>query len=224
MLGLSFDLPPGLYNAFQKLLHGDYENAGGAIGAMKSQYPGRALELGCGTGIFSRFFEPGMYVGVDLDSGRVDLAKELQPEHEFISGDVTALDPLWLTDFGFVFCYGVMHHIDDAGINRILGAFDRASAVAGKPIHFLVMEPVMPEKTLLNIPGWMLGKLDRGNYVRKLSRLKALFADRVSKVEDVAAHWYWPIPGVNMVVECPTISSQVGRENEEVLKRASAHA
>lgn len=37
----------------------------------------------------------------------------------------------------------------------------------------------MPEETLSNIPGYILCKLDRGRYVRKLSRFRIMAGDRI---------------------------------------------
>lgn len=213
---MSFDLPPGLYNGFQKLLHGEYEHTGNLLDGMKAKYPGRALELGCGTGILSRFFEPGMYAGVDLDSGRIELAKQLHPGHEFVSGDVTTIDPLWLAEFGFVFCYGVLHHINDSGVTKIMAAFDRAAEASGKTIHFLAMEPVFPEKTLLNIPGFIIGHLDRGEHMRKVSRLKPLLGKRIAKYEYVPGAWYWPIPGATIVLEFRPGFGEVASASQQV--------
>lgn len=102
---MSLDLPPALYDALQRLVHGNYDKAGLILSRMKAEHPGRALELGCGTGIFHRFFEPGTYVGVDVDSGRIELARKFHPGYEFIVGDAAALDPQWLATFSFAFCH-----------------------------------------------------------------------------------------------------------------------
>lgn len=205
---MSFDLPPTIYNALQKLVHGNYESIGARIAAMKNAHAGRALELGCGTGTLSRFFQPGTYTGVDMDSQRIDLAKRLHPGHEFHVGDATVVDPSWVADFAFVFCHAFLHHIDDGHVDRIMTACDRASRLVATPVYMLILEPVLPERTFSNIPGYLLGKLDRGHHVRKLSRLKVLLGDRVSEFQTCGGPWYWPVPGAACMLEFLTTESQ----------------
>jgi SAM-dependent methyltransferase len=191
---------------------------------MKAEHPGRALELGCGTGILHRFFEPGTYVGVDVDSGRIELARKLHPGYEFIVGDAAALDPQWLATFSFVFCFAFLHHVDDDCVMRIFGAFDRASELAAKPIYFLVNEPRMPEETFSNIPGYVLCKLDRGRYMRKLSRFQIVAGPRISTLNHGPGPWYWPVPGFCALLKFTGASRPAGTDSEKPLARGSAHA
>lgn len=195
------ELPPGVYNAIQALINRNYESVGSRIKEMQAEYPGRALEIGCGTGILSSFFAPGAYAGVELDERRVELAKRLHPEHEFLAADATALDPQWVAGFSFLFCHACLHHIEDAGVNSLLRVVDRASAIAGKPIRFLVMEPLLPEDTKTDLPGYIICKLDRGKYMRTLSRLKTFFGQQIGKLETARGPWYWPVPGVSCILQ-----------------------
>ncbi len=221
---MNFDLPPALYNGLQKIVHGDYEAVGAIIGSMRNQHPGRALELGCGTGALSRFFTSGTYAGIDIDQRRVELARKLNPGHEFLAGDVTTLDSSKLAQFAFVFCHACVHHIDDSGVNSIIAALDRASEFAGKPLYWLIMEPVLPEKTFSNVPGFLLGKIDRGRYVRKCSDLKALLGHRIRRFETSSGPWFWPIPGMSCVLEFLASSQNPEPESQPALLRRGAHA
>ncbi len=191
---------------------------------MKAEHPGRALEVGCGTGNLARFFEPKEYVGVDLDSQRVELARKLYPEHEFLAEDATALDPSWAAKFAFAFCHGCIHHIDDRGVSKILNTFARASEVSGRPMFFLIMEPLLPENALTNLPGYVLAKLDRGRFMRKFSQLKSLAGNRLSKYELTQGPWYWPVAGTDCLIEFPASSQVPTPFSQEELARRGAHA
>ena len=212
---MSFELSPPLYNALQKLVNRNYDTVGALIQSMKTEHPGRALEVGCGTGSLSRFFEPQAYVGIDLDSKRINLARDLHPQHEFTIADATTLDPSWLAQFAFVFCHAFIHHIDDSGVKRIIASFENASRLAGAPVHLLIMEPLLPENTFSNVPGYVLGKLDRGRYMRKCSRFKALLEHKINRFEITQGPWYWPLPGANCVLEFRASHEKLAAETSQ---------
>jgi SAM-dependent methyltransferase len=196
MVNLYADLSPRLYSALQKFIHGDHEWTGRALLEAYEPYrPGRVLELGCGTGILSKFFKPGEYVGCDLDAERIESAREHYPGHEFVTADATELQPDFVASFSFVFCHAWVHHIDDGPVRRIFDRIAAGSRQAKQPIGMLVLEPIMPEQPILNPLGYMISKLDRGRFVRRDAAMRSLFGPALTEFRYVRGPWYWPIPG-----------------------------
>jgi len=183
-------------------VHGDHEASGRAILEAYNPYrPGLVLELGCGTGVLSKFFEPGEYVGCDLDAGRIESARENYPGHEFIVADATKLRPDFVAGFSFVFCHAWVHHINDEPVRRILDRIAAGSLQARRPIGMLVLEPLLPERPFLNPLGYLLAKLDRGRFVRRDEAMRSLFGLALGDVQLGRGPWYWPIPGGAYLLE-----------------------
>ena len=202
MVNLYADLSPRLYSALQKFVHGGREAHGRAIlGAYNPYRPGLVLELGCGTGMLSKFFEPGGYVGCDFDAGRIESARENYPGHEFIVADATELRPDFVAGFSFVFGCAWVHHIDDEPMRRILDSIAAGSLHARRPIGMLVLEPLLPDRPFLNPLGYLLAKLDRGRFVRPDKAMRSLLGPALRTVQLGRGPWYWPNAGGAYLLE-----------------------
>ena len=194
------DLPPALYNALQRMVHGDYSKQRGIIESYRNGKPGVTLEMGCGTGLLSPMFASGTYVGVDMDPQRIEAAKAEHPEHEFHVLDVTTDYSEFLERFDAVLFHGCIHHIDDEGVKGTLDNISRAAKRKGRPIEVMLIEPVLPEPVILNLPGYILAKLDRGRYVRKFDAMVQLFKGKLLSADKLKGSWIWPVPGIAMNV------------------------
>lgn len=189
-------LPPFLYDALQQFVHRGHKMEGRFL--LEAYEPHRdrpALELGCGTGNLCHFFRPGDYVGVDLDPARIESARAQHPGYEFVLGDASSLDLDFLSRFSFVFCHGWVHHIEDEGVNRILGRLAQAARHNGRSMDVLILELLLTDQPLLNPISYAIAKLDRGDYVRPLGAMKELLGPVLQDVQLYRASWYWPIPG-----------------------------
>jgi len=175
-------LPPVAYLLLQKFVHGEYENLKRLILAAYEPFAGKpVLELGCGTGMLSQFFKPGLYTGVDIDAARIKAGKDLHPAAKLVHE--------------FMFCHAWLHHIDDKNCREIFHAIRNASASSRKQL--MIYEPVLPG--LANNPvGYLLAKLDRGDFVRTPSQLEQLCQPFVRSRRHLAPKWRWPIPGAEL--------------------------
>ena len=189
------DLPPPIYNFLQRFVHGEYERQGEVISALDLPEGARVIELGCGTGLFSKFFKPGTYVGVDFDASRIETARKTYPEHTFLVGDTTVMTGDRLAEFDMAMCHGFIHHVDDEGVGRMVDAFRAAARKRSKPFSFLAIEPVLPATIISNPVGYLLAKCDRGEYVRTIPELKKLFGPAITKIEPLRTPVQWPVPG-----------------------------
>jgi SAM-dependent methyltransferase len=189
------DLSPRLYDALQNFVHQGHEFAGRALRDGYDPYrPGPVLDLGCGTGKFSKFFEPGEYVGCDIDAGRIESARENYPGHEFLVADATELQADFVARFSFVFCHAWVHHIDDEPVRRILDRIAAGGRRAERPIGMLIFEPILPDRPLLNPLGYLLAKLDRGRFVRPDRAMRSLFEPFLLEAQHMRGPWRWPLP------------------------------
>jgi len=117
------------------------------------------LDLGCGTGEFSVFFNPNKYVGIDIEENYIAYAKK-HYKGTFVSGDATKL-PFEDGFFSKITILGVLHHLDDNTSNRVLSEAKRVLATNGQ---ILVMEDVNRRED--GSITRLLHKLDNGSYIR----------------------------------------------------------
>lgn len=191
-----FDLTPRLYEALQRFVHRDHKAFAAVVETWYEPHaPGPALELGCGTGMLSQFFRPGEYVGCDFDLGRVELARRAHPEHEFVHGDATTLEPEFIARFPFVLCHAWLHHIADEPFQRILERIAAGSRAANRTIEAIIIEPLLPASVIRNPAGYLLAKLDRGRYVRSDREMSRLFGSVPRDAHFHRGPWWWPVAG-----------------------------
>mgnify|MGYP001610657759 FL=1 len=126
-------------------------------GAVPAAPRPRILELACGGGSLAEAFPGEDYIGVDASAERVEAARRDHPRHAFEVCDVNspAFDAL-LARSDFVFCHGLLHHIDDRDCGALLS---RLSRHAPKPATFVAIEPLLP-KLWRNPLGYAVGMLD----------------------------------------------------------------
>lgn len=68
------------------------------------------LDVGCGTGRFSRLFPPSVYTGIDSSAASVEAARKNAPNYTFKDGDLFHLD-FGNDQFEIVLNNAVLHHI-----------------------------------------------------------------------------------------------------------------
>ncbi len=192
------DLPPALYEALQRLVHGEHEGLRQRLVPAYAPFAGRpVLELGCGTGALSAFFPPGVYTGIDIDAARVRAGKKLHPGASLLVADAASLPPSFYAPFEFLFCHAWLHHLDDEACQAVFEAIRRASAA--RPKLLMAWEPVLPPFTR-NPAGFLLGKLDRGDFVRPAEELERLCAPFVRRTVRFPGRWSWPVPGAELTL------------------------
>lgn len=118
------------------------------------------LDFGSGTGANCSIFKPGLYLGIEPDGERVQLAKRLYPNHNFMIFKENRI--LAQNDsIDYIFIIAVLHHIDDEQIKGYLLEFERILKPGGK---IIVMEPY-----LCNRKNWsnrFMNWYDDGEYIR----------------------------------------------------------
>lgn len=131
----------------------------------------QVLDIGCGTGEFSVFFNPDNYTGVDIEKKYIKYAKK-NYKGKFLVVDANRL-PFSGGAFQKVVIVGVLHHLDDATSGRVLDEARRALAPGGT---FLLMEDVdRPNNSFLTN---LLHGLDNGKFIRTKEGYERVLGNR----------------------------------------------
>jgi SAM-dependent methyltransferase len=115
---------------------------------------------------------------------------------EFRVGDATALDPD-LTGFEVVLAFGVLHHLDDAGVLALVSGARDALVPSGRMV---TVDPT-------HVAGQgraarFIIDRDRGRHVREPARYAALAAHAFDEVTPIIRHDLLRIPYTHCILEC----------------------
>jgi SAM-dependent methyltransferase len=125
------------------------------------------LDVGCGPGTNAREFRHAEYLGVDISPRYVAEARR-RHGREFVVGDVTSWRPPTDARFDFILVNSLLHHLDDAGVRRVLAMLRDALSEGG---HLHLLELVLPAEAGV---ARLLARADRGRFSRSLEHWRAL--------------------------------------------------
>jgi SAM-dependent methyltransferase len=149
----------------------------------------RILDLGCGTGAAVPYLPSDIeYIGVDISSAYIDRAKAKHDGiRKFIVADVTSsTEPHG--PFDRAFSFGVLHHIPDDGVNKVLKRVSQLVKPAG--IYATIDPCLVPQGNW--IADW-LAKNDRGRHVRTADEMRRLY-DGFGKLDLIVANDMLNVP------------------------------
>ncbi|WP_307592367.1 class I SAM-dependent methyltransferase [Paenibacillus wynnii] len=127
------------------------------------------LDFGSGTGANCSICRPEVYLGIEPDRERVNLAKRIYPNHNFMHFDEKTI-PAKDNSFDYIFVIAVLHHLNDQQINDYLLEFERILKPDGE---IIVMEPYLCERKPLN--NRFMNWYDDGEYIRNEDSYLDLF-------------------------------------------------
>ena len=128
----------------------------------------RVLDVGCGPGTNSLFFEDHDYLGLDLNPEYIAQARKRYGDR-FIVADVCTYEADPDNKFDFILMNSLLHHIDDQHTDRILDQLTRQLTPDGA-IH--ILDLVLPENRSI---ARTLAKSDRGDFPRPLDSWQSIF-------------------------------------------------
>ncbi len=120
---------------------------------------GKVLDIGCGAARHSHLFGDN-YTGIDINLKY--LKTQGQKGKEFVCADATSF-PFKRSSFDAIFSVGFFHHVDSISTTKV---FKEIVHVSKPDATILIIDAFYPDYRL-DILGYMLGKLDRGNYFRR---------------------------------------------------------
>lgn len=197
---------PKFYNLFRKAIAKD------PFGFVKSYLPEghfKLLDVGCGPGtLFSALSDLDVeYVGVDYFQRYVDEAKQkFGSKGTFICEDLSK-ESLDLNEkFDVIFLGGVLHHLDDATIGKILSKFPKLLNPNG---FVLTIDPCFHKDQSL-MSRFLVGK-DRGEFVRDYDDYIKFFDSNLFKITSIHKNDLLNIPYDHTIIKAELLN-EVGNE------------
>ena len=102
------------------------------------------LDIGCGTGFFSRFYigQSADVTGVDITSTSIEMLKESLPQGKFLTFDITSDIPLKKdlagSSFDLINVFGILYHIvDDSSFKK---AMDNICGLLNKGGYLIISD------------------------------------------------------------------------------------
>jgi ubiquinone/menaquinone biosynthesis C-methylase UbiE len=163
---------PVLFIFCRSILENDFKAIRGLIRQdLKLDAGLRTLDLGCGPGAFSDLFESQDYVGADINRRYIEHARQHR-KGTFVVADAQAIE---LPDdrFDQVLIFGLLHHLPDAVVRKVLAEVRRVLVPGG---HALVIEDI-PAVHRLNLIGRLLHAIENGDHIRPVEAYRKLYAE-----------------------------------------------
>lgn len=156
------------------------------------------LDLGCGAGGIMPLLRSSRYIGVDLNPAHVAAAKANFPEAEFHAGDAIAYLETSSNKFDLITMIGLLHHLDDAQVLRIMAGAKRALNPGGRVVAFDCgfeggQNPI----------AYLMSKLDSGRNVRTLDGYLDLERRVFPQASGYLRHDLLRVPYTHVITICP---------------------
>jgi SAM-dependent methyltransferase len=156
----------------------------------------RVLDLGCGPGDLVRYLGGVRYVGVDVSEPYIERARRLYGDAaEFRVSDATRLDED-LRGFDLVLAFGLVHHLDDAGVQRL---FAGAAEALGPNGRVITVDPALADDQP-RAARWVISR-DRGDNVRTADEYARLAGSALGDVTARTRSDLLRIPYTHCVIE-----------------------
>ena len=158
---------PGIYAAWQRPFIA--RKFAPVQRCLKNHTIRRVLDVGCGPGTNAARFAGSDYVGVDINSRYLEIARG-KYRGAFIQADLETADISSFGRFDVILVNSFLHHLPDAAVSRVLAQLEDLLEPGGR-IH--ILELVLPMR--LSFPR-IMARLDRGRYARPLAEWHGLFS------------------------------------------------
>ena len=130
----------------------------------------RVLDVGCGPGTNTAYFDAAEYVGIDNNEDYIHAARR-RHGREFIVADVTRYRVADGERFDFILVNSLLHHLNDAEVRGLLSHLAELLTQDG---HVQILDLVLPDEPSL---AQRMAQWDRGAYPRPLARWRELFEE-----------------------------------------------
>jgi len=129
------------------------------------------LDIGCGSGMFSRLFNRNSYIGIDISQKYIEYARK-RYKRNFEVMDATNLR-FSDSSLNNILIFGMLHHLSDEEVRKVLYEVKR---VLNSNAKMLVIEDI-PTISHFNIFGKIMHYFDRGYFIRSLTQYVNLFSE-----------------------------------------------
>ena len=134
----------------------------------------KILDIGCGSGEISRFFNNLDYIGIDVNPDYIEFARKIYKKNfEVMNAQKLRFKKRY---FDYVVIIGVLHHIDDKNCNLILNEIKRVIKDTGK---IIIIEDVNTQSKI-DLLGNIIRKLDVGEHIRTQKEWLELLSKKIN--------------------------------------------
>lgn len=178
---------PFFYNLVQAVFHHEktkleWERAIGDFAGKN------ILDIGCGPGKDAPMFIGANYYGLDISPIYIQEAKEKYGKFgTFICSSVDDLLTIELPKFDVIIMKGVLHHLSDEQINKML---ETIKALLNQKGKLITLDPTLTTKQ--NPISRFLVKSDRGMNIRSDSEYKSILINNFSHIQSNVIHQSLP--------------------------------
>lgn len=158
----------------------------------------RILDLGCGPGYLLEELHEVQYVGIDLNPAHIVEALRRYPGRaRFFCQRLGTDEPLPKGPFDRVLAVGLLHHLDDESVRRLMGQAAAELAPGGRLVTIDCC--FAPQQSFWS--RWLVSR-DRGQFVRQPHQYEALARAAFPSVESAVHHNLLRIPYSHTVLCC----------------------
>lgn len=189
---------PIIYNAMQSLVGAYQFRAHYTREYIRPFSHAKILDIGCGTGEILNFLPLSVeYYGFDLNKNYIRYAKKKYGHRgTFICNDINN-QLKDLPQFDIVLAMGLLHHLDDAEVQRL---FNLSTSVLKKEGRLITFDGCYIENQS-RFAKFMISR-DRGQNIRFPEEYKALTQSNFQNVKIAIRHDLLRIPYTHIIMEC----------------------
>ena len=178
---------PKIYMIFQKLMSGTIFRKKIIIGNIKNKKV-KVLDIGCGPAEILNYIPQSMYYGYDIDKRCIDYEKNkyINKNNHFYRKIFKKSELKKLPKFDYVILFGILHHLNDKEIKKILVLCKQAMKKNGV---LLTEDPIFVEKQ--NMIARFLISQDRGMNVRKEKDYRILLKQYFRNIRSKVTHQFF---------------------------------
>lgn len=168
---------------------------------------GRLLDVGCGP--FSRLWALGLHpVGLDLSA---EYTASFRLKHEpVVNGSADNL-PLLGKTFDGIWSFGLLHHLSDEAVHRVIGEAMRVRRPDG---YIVIFDAVLPDSAWSRPLASIIRRIDRGHFMRRQEDIENI----------LRSHGDWSCQRVDYAMTglegmfCTYPASMLGQRMPDILK------
>ena len=170
---------PIIYQVIQKLMSGNSFRKKILKENVKDKNL-KILDIGCGSAEILNYIPVNEYYGYDIDPNSIQVAKKNHPYENchFFNKKFEKKDILKLPNFDLILLFGILHHLNDTQVKKILYLCKKKMK---KDAKLIILDPVFTPNQ--NIFAKFLIKRDRGLNVRKENEYLSLFKKNFKNVK-----------------------------------------
>ena len=157
----------------------------------------RILEIGCGPGTILGYLPDCEYVGFDVSSHYIEMARRRFPGAQFFCTRVSEFSLAKLNRFDTVLALGIVHHLDDQEAMQLFQIAYDALKPGGKLVTF---DGVWTDDKY-TFARWLLAR-DRGEHIRTRPEDLEIASQVFSNVKPRIRHDLLRIPYTHLILEC----------------------